>query len=187
MWSQFVIVVLGWDFIWFSVSVPLSPFIRFVLCCVVSCWTPSSIKCMLVFGCHFQLRARHWEANWMVCIEVGRTWQGWVLYHRMIAQEPTWFDGESPKVCIYWTFLWNHLVSAGKNLPTFYLGLGGGAASILGAELRSRPSGCRLPFRASVFSTVPLSAFYCSWGSPSLEPVQLLHRIDIPSPAWVQV
>lgn len=101
---------------------------------------------------------------------MGGTWQGWVLYHRMIAQEPTCFDGESPKSLdllnfsvesvtwfrqerIFQPSIWG----AGLGLPAFWE---------QNWDLLLRSSGRRLPFRASVFSTVPLSAFCCPWGPP---------------------
>lgn len=81
-------------------------------------------KCVVILGCHFRLRVRHQKADWIVCAEVGGISQGWVLYGKVIGQEPICFVGESPKVSIYWTFLWQHLVSPGKNLPSYGLGMG---------------------------------------------------------------
>lgn len=102
------------------------------------------------------------------------------ISYRVIGQKPTCFDGESPQVRIYCIVSW----SPWSNL---LFGGGGGAASILGAELRSCPSGCRLPFRASVSSTVPLSASAVpDTPKAGAHLIQFLHRIDLPSPAWIQ-
>lgn len=45
------------------------------------------------------------------------------IYYKVTGQESTCFVGEPPKVSIYLTFLWWHLVSPGKKLPTFCLGV----------------------------------------------------------------
>lgn len=44
----------------------------------------------------------------------------WVLYYKVIGQEPTNFVQESPTISIYELLCW-HLVSLGKNLPAYCL------------------------------------------------------------------
>lgn len=86
---------------------------------------------------------------------------GFISY-RVIGQEPTCFDGESPKVRICWIFPGSPLASAGKTLPSFCLGMGVGLPAFWEQSWDHILQD--IDFLLGFLFSVPcFSAFCCSW------------------------
>lgn len=151
-------VVLGWDFFG---SLFLFLWVPFFLYCALSFHAEHLPRMYGPLCLSFSFKSGSLKSQLHGLGRSGKNLPGMAfISYRVIGPEPTCFNGESPKVKICWIVLWSVWSS-------LLFGGGGGAASILGAELRSCPSGS---FRASVFSTGPL-CFLLFLMSPRLEPI----------------